>query len=280
MTACNCGLFESTFRTHDGVELFYRLWRRSRPGALRLSCSITVRALGGWRTWAGGRCCQFDFFAWDARGHGRSPGHAATRRASASVRDVRLVDHIATQHGIGPENIGIVAPGGARCWGVGPRLCTGDPRHGPSPRRRSGRSSTHRLRSARARRKLLGMARQRAMSGPKFLTNDPARIASYDTDRCCRGRFGGCPAGLQAAADRVVTDARRSCRRSSWFRDPTGSCATGGNMHFSTGSVQRKKSGTCCTAFCTIRSVSATAGALSTACARSSCASSRCRARA
>ena len=45
---------------------------------------------------------DFDFFAWDARGHGRSPGARGDAPGIAtSVRDVQtFVDHIRDAHGI------------------------------------------------------------------------------------------------------------------------------------------------------------------------------------
>ena len=54
---------------------------------------------------------DFDFFAWDARGHGRSPGARGDSPSfGTSVRDVQtFVEHIGVQHGIGAEDIGIVA---------------------------------------------------------------------------------------------------------------------------------------------------------------------------
>ena len=54
---------------------------------------------------------DFDFFAWDARGHGRSPGARGDSPSfGTSVRDVQtFVDHIGAVHGIAVEDIGIVA---------------------------------------------------------------------------------------------------------------------------------------------------------------------------
>src|SRR5437763_2616536 len=68
---------ESTFRTHDGVDLFYRHW----PATEQPTRGALVFFHRGHEH--SGRLAhlpdeldlpQFDCFAWDARGHGRSPG--------------------------------------------------------------------------------------------------------------------------------------------------------------------------------------------------------------
>ena len=105
---------EKTFRTHDGVELFYRYWpaRSATPrGAVVLFHRGHEHA---------GRMAHladeldlpdFAFFAWDARGHGRSPGERGYSPSLAtSVRDVQdFVDHIAATYGIAVEDIAVVA---------------------------------------------------------------------------------------------------------------------------------------------------------------------------
>ena len=54
---------------------------------------------------------DFDFFAWDARGHGRSPGaRGHSPSFGTSVRDVQtFVDHIGARHGFAPETIAVIA---------------------------------------------------------------------------------------------------------------------------------------------------------------------------
>ena len=105
---------ERTFATQDGVDLFYRHW----PAGSRTSRGAIVIFHRGHEHSA--RMAHlvdelvlpdFDFFAWDARGHGRSPGARGDSPSfSTSVGDVQtFIDHIGTQHGITAENIGIVA---------------------------------------------------------------------------------------------------------------------------------------------------------------------------
>ncbi|PAM64484.1 hypothetical protein CEJ63_19735, partial [Acinetobacter baumannii] len=54
---------------------------------------------------------QFDFFAWDARGHGQSPGARGDSPSFAtSARDVQtFCDHVGATHGIEEENVAVIA---------------------------------------------------------------------------------------------------------------------------------------------------------------------------
>src|SRR6266852_6005977 len=129
---------EKTFATHDGVELFYRYWP-AVAGAPKGAILLFHRGHEH-----SGRMAhladEFDLpdfavFAWDARGHGRSPGARADEPGSGqvsgarttkwprwplaslasaargfspslatSVRDVQtFVDHIAASYGIPVE---------------------------------------------------------------------------------------------------------------------------------------------------------------------------------
>lgn len=83
---------EHTFSTHDGVELFYRHWPATAPAGFAPRKAILLFHRGHEHS---GRIAhlvdelnlpEFDFFAWDARGHGQSPARAATARASPPVR--------------------------------------------------------------------------------------------------------------------------------------------------------------------------------------------------
>jgi pimeloyl-ACP methyl ester carboxylesterase len=83
---------EHSFRTHDGVDLFYRHWPAPEGparGAVLLfhrghehsgRMAHLVDELG---------MPEYDFFAWDARGHGRSPGaRGDAPGVDALVRDI------------------------------------------------------------------------------------------------------------------------------------------------------------------------------------------------
>src|SRR5215471_21384641 len=107
-------VLERTFVTHDGVELFYRHWPaiHGRPrGAIvlfhrghehsgRLAHLVDELDLP-----------DFAFFAWDARGLGRSPGPRGDSPSfGTSVRDVQtFIDHIRTTYAIEPADIAVVA---------------------------------------------------------------------------------------------------------------------------------------------------------------------------
>ena len=107
-------VFERTFATHDGVDLFYRHWpaihgpprgaivlfHRGHEHSGRMAHLVDELALP-----------DFDFFAWDSRGHGRSSGARGDSPSfGTSVRDVQtFVDTIVAQHGFASLDIGIVA---------------------------------------------------------------------------------------------------------------------------------------------------------------------------
>src|SRR5690348_4885803 len=107
-------VLESRFVTHDGTELFYRHWpaiRSPRKGALVLFHRGHEHS---------GRMAHlpdelelddFDFFAWDARGHGLSPGtRGYSPGIACSVRDVQsFVDHVSERYGLAIESIGVIA---------------------------------------------------------------------------------------------------------------------------------------------------------------------------
>ena len=83
---------ECTFTTHDGVELFYRHW----PSQTQRRGAIVMFHRGHEHSGRNAHLVDelnlpdFDFFAWDARGHGLSPGaRGHSPSVGASVRDVQ-----------------------------------------------------------------------------------------------------------------------------------------------------------------------------------------------
>ena len=210
-------VFESTFQTHDGVQLFYRHWpairgpargaivlfHRGHEHSARMAHLVDELVLP-----------EFDFFAWDARGHGRSPGSRGDSPSfGASVRDVQtFVDHIGTRHGIVPEDIGVVAQS------VGAVLvATWSHDYAPAIRGMVLASPAFRVKLyvpfalpvLALMRKLRGNFFVTSYVKARFLTHDPARIASYDSDPLLSRTISvDVLLGLQAAADRVVADAQ------------------------------------------------------------------------
>src|ERR1043166_2124002 len=95
---------ECTFDTHDGTSLFYRHWpartashkraivlfHRGHEHSARQQHIVDELGLD-----------DCDFFAWDARGHGRSPGaRGDSPSVAASIKDVdAFVRHISEEIG-------------------------------------------------------------------------------------------------------------------------------------------------------------------------------------
>jgi len=208
---------ERTFRTHDGVDLFYRHWPATAPKARG---AIVLLHRGHEHS---GRMAHlpdelglpdFDFFAWDARGHGRSPGARGDSPSIAdSVRDVQtFVDHICAAHGFALENVAVIAQS------VGAVLAAAWA-HDYAPRIRCMV-----LASPAFRVKLYvplarpGLALMHGFRGnffvtsyvkAKFLTRDPERIASYDADPLIAKAISvRVLLGLYDTAERVVADAQ------------------------------------------------------------------------
>ena len=104
-----------TFTTHDGVELSYRHWPASAPtDSPRQAVLLFHRGHEH-----GGRMAHLvdelelphcDYFAWNARGHGLSPGARGDSPSFAtSVRDVQtFVEHIGGAHGIAEEDLAVL----------------------------------------------------------------------------------------------------------------------------------------------------------------------------
>ena len=104
---------EHSFRTSDGVELFYRAWAPLE--ASRNAIVLFHRGhehSGRWQDFVDRvKMPGCWFFAWDARGHGRSPGERGYAESlGRMVRDAdEFVKHVSREHGIAIENMGVVA---------------------------------------------------------------------------------------------------------------------------------------------------------------------------
>ncbi|WP_122668846.1 bifunctional alpha/beta hydrolase/class I SAM-dependent methyltransferase [Pseudomonas viridiflava] len=208
------------FTTHDGVELFYRHWpavtqvsdaprqaivlfHRGHEHSGRIAHLVDELDLPG-----------FDFFAWDARGHGQSPGARGDSPSFAtSVRDVQtFVDHLSVTFEIPEENMAVIAQSVgaviAATWA-----------HDYAPKIRSLVLASPAFKVklyvpfARS-----GLALLRKFKGnffvnsyvkARFLSHDPQRIASYDSDPLITKAISvNVLLGLYEAADRVVADAQ------------------------------------------------------------------------
>jgi len=102
-----------TFASWDGAKLFYRAWLPEKPTDKALLLfhrghehsarwQETVTALG---------LDDIAVFAWDARGHGHSPGErGSAENLGVIIRDVEaFVRHVSAQHQIPVENMVVMA---------------------------------------------------------------------------------------------------------------------------------------------------------------------------
>ncbi len=180
---------EHGFRSWDGAELFYRAW---------LPEQNTTRAVilfhrghehsGRWQDVADKLDLpDFALFAWDARGHGRSPGERGyAENLGVLTRDVEaFVGHVSRHYGIPVENIVVFA------HSVGSVLAATWV-HDYAPKIRALVLGSPALRvqlyvpfaisGLRLLLKFKPKAFVNSYVKAKLLTHDPAKIASYDAD--------------------------------------------------------------------------------------------------
>ncbi|WP_223568913.1 bifunctional alpha/beta hydrolase/class I SAM-dependent methyltransferase [Agrobacterium tumefaciens] len=210
-------MIESVFASHDGVELFYRTWP-ARSGTAKGAIVLLHRGHEH-----GGRVAHiakelglddFTFYAWDARGHGRSPGERGHSPSFAhSVRDLDcFVRHICQTGGFAMDQVAVVAQSVgavlAATWvhdyAPGIRaLVLASPAFDVKlyvPFARQGIALWQ---------KLKGTFFVNSYVKARFLTHDPERIASFESDPLItRPIASNILLELYEAADRVVADAR------------------------------------------------------------------------
>ena len=156
---------------------------------------------------------EFAFFAWDARGHGRSPGRRGDGRSVATlVADIQaFVEHVTAEHGFAAESIAVVGQSLA-----GMLLAAWAHDYAPRIRAMVLAAPAFRVnlyvpfaRSAlRLGRRFLEDFFVSSYVSSRLLTRDPVRAASYDTDPLItRAISVNVLLGLDDAARRVVADA-------------------------------------------------------------------------
>lgn len=213
---------EHTFRTWDGIELFYRAW---------LPAQKTDRAVllfhrghehsGRWQDIVDKLDLpDFALFAWDARGHGRSPGERGyAENLGVLVRDVdSFVAHVCRHYDIPSDNSVVLA------HSVGSVLAATWV-HDYAPKIRALVLGSPALRvklylpfaipGLRLLLKFKPKAFVNSYVKAKLLTHNPANIASYNTDplitRCIAVNLlvdlfdAGCKLVADAAALTVPT---------------------------------------------------------------------------
>ncbi|MBW9088637.1 bifunctional alpha/beta hydrolase/class I SAM-dependent methyltransferase [Rhizobium wenxiniae] len=210
-------MIETAFASHDGVELFYRYWP-ARSGTPKGAIVLLHRGHEH-----GGRVAHlveelglddFAFYAWDARGNGRSPGERGHSPSFAhSVRDLDcFIRHICETGGFAMDQVSVVAQSVgavlASTWvhdyAPGIRaLVLASPAFDVKlyvPFARQGIALWQ---------KLKGTFFVNSYVKARFLTHDAERIASFESDPLItRPIASNILLELYEAADRVVADAR------------------------------------------------------------------------
>jgi alpha-beta hydrolase superfamily lysophospholipase len=205
------------FTTHDGVDLFFRRW--PAPSGVAKG-AILLFHRGHEHS---GRVAHLadeldlpdhDIYAWDARGHGQSPGDRGHSPSFAtSVRDVEtFVDHIGATWGTKREDMAVVAQSVgaviAATWvhDYAPRLralVLASPAFSVKlyvPFARPGLKLLRRFK---------GNFVVNSYVKARFLTHDPVRRASFEADPLItRAISVDILLQLYEAAERVVADAR------------------------------------------------------------------------
>lgn len=207
---------ENTFATFDGTELFYRHWPAQAPEPRG---AIVMLHRGHEHS---GRMAHipdelnlpdFSFFAWDARGNGRSPGpRGDSPGVDASIRDVdAFVRHLSETYAIPMENIvvlaqsvgAVLAAAWAHDYAPGIRaLILGSPAFGVKlyvPFARQGIALWQKIR---------GNFFVNSYVKAHYLTHDPARVDSFKNDPLItRPISARMLTGLLDTGDRIVDDA-------------------------------------------------------------------------
>lgn len=209
-----------SFTTHDGVALSYRHWPAADSSAQATRQAVVMFHRGHEHS---GRMAHLvdeldlpgvDFFAWDARGHGESPGARGDSPSfGTSVRDVQtFIDHLGASHGIAEQDMAVLAQS------VGAVIAaTWVHDYAPKIRALVLASPAFKVKLyvpfARPGLKLLRAWRGNLFVDSyvkaKFLSHDPARIASFDSDPLIAKAISvNMLLGLYDAAERVVADAQ------------------------------------------------------------------------
>ena len=205
-----------SFTTHDGVALHYQHWPATAPrrGA------IVLFHRGHEHSGRVGHLADeldlpdFDVFAWDARGHGKSPGERGhSPSLGSSIRDVgTFIAHITAAHGVAEQDIAVI---GQSVGAVLVAAWVHD--YAPAIRCMVLASPAFAVKlyvpfarpALAARRRLRGEFFVNSYVKPRMLTHDPARIASFQADPLiARAISANILLALHRTSRRIVADAR------------------------------------------------------------------------
>ena len=208
---------ESSFQSHDGTALFYRHWQAAQPGVTKRAVILLHRGHEHSGRMAhlvdGLNLPDSDFFGWDQRGHGTSPGvRGHADNFGVLIADLEsFVRHIERTHGVAQENMVIVAASVASvialAWAhdYAPRIralvCA-------SPALAVKLYVPFALPMLRTGLKLGGPRFVQSYVKSKLLTHDVARQQSYDADPLISKQIAAnILVGLFDTAQRVLDDA-------------------------------------------------------------------------
>jgi len=206
---------EHTFRTSDGVDLFYRAWAPTTESAKAVILFHRGHEHSGrWQEFVDTiGLDDYWFFAWDARGHGRSPGERGYAESfGRMIRDAdEFVRHLAADNGIEMENMAVVGQS------VGAVLAAAWV-HDYAPRIRALVLATPAFKiklyvpfaipGLRLLRKLKPKSFIKSYVKPKMLTHDPEQTRAYASDKLVSPRIAvNILLDLCDTSSRIVQDA-------------------------------------------------------------------------
>jgi len=191
----------------DGVELFYRSWIPETPRAKALLLFHRGHEHGGRWEEVVQLLALTDvaIFAWDARGHGQSPGpRGGAENFAVTIKDVdAFVRHVSREHGIALENMILLA------HSMGAVSVAGWVHdYAPPIRAMILATAAFKIRlyvplalpALRLKEKLRGPGHVQSYVKARMLTHDPAEAARYDADPLIF-------LDVDATAKRLVADA-------------------------------------------------------------------------
>ena len=180
---------EHTFTSHDGTQLFYRAWHPAASSQKALlvfhrghehsgRMDGLVQDLG---------LEDFHVFAWDARGHGRSPGdRGSAENLAVLIQDAEwFARHVSRTHGLPFQDMAVIA------HSVGAAIVAAWVHdYAPPLRAMVLAAPAFRVKlyvplaipALRLRQALFGHGYVKSYVKAKVLTHDPAQVAAYEAD--------------------------------------------------------------------------------------------------
>jgi alpha-beta hydrolase superfamily lysophospholipase/SAM-dependent methyltransferase len=196
------GTGEHSFKSWDGAELFYRSWRPAAPSRQALLLFHRGHEHSGrFDALVRDLAPDINVFAWDQRGHGRSPGERGTADDfSQIVRDAdAFARHLSRQEGIPPSEFAVL---GHSVGGVLAAAWVHD--YAPPVRALILATPAFRVKlyvplalpALRLKQRLLGRGYVKSYVKARVLTHDPAQAEAYNAD----------PMIFRQIADNVLID--------------------------------------------------------------------------